>query len=44
MIDWGVPTNRKSSTKVEKFNTPVVTMSALLGKGSGRKFTFNKAV
>ncbi len=43
MIDWGVPTNRKSSTKVEKFNTPVVTMSALLGKGSGRKFTFNKA-
>ena len=43
MIDWGVPTNRKSSTKVEKFNTPVVTMSALSGKGSGRKFTFNKA-
>lgn len=36
-----VPTQRKR--KEEKFNTPVITMSALAKKGSGRRFTFNKA-
>tara|TARA_R110000744_G_scaffold371135_3_gene481975 strand:- start:2287 stop:2871 length:585 start_codon:yes stop_codon:yes gene_type:complete len=40
-IDWGVPAQR--ATKMEKFLTPVVTMSAFAGKGSGRKLTFNKA-
>jgi hypothetical protein len=30
-------------TKKEQFTTAVVTMSALAGKGAGRKFTFNKA-
>lgn len=40
-IDWGTPVLRQK--KVERFDTPVVTMSALAGKGSGRKFMFNKA-
>ena len=40
-IDWGVPAQR--ATKMEKFMTPVVTMSAFAGKGSGRKLSFNKA-
>ena len=40
-IDWGTPVLRKK--KEERFSTPVVTMSALAGKGSGRKFSFNKA-
>lgn len=40
-IDWGVPAQR--ATKMEKFTTPVVTMSAFAGKGSGRKLSFNKA-
>lgn len=40
-VNWGIPTKR--TTKMEKFDTPVVTMSALSKKGSGRKFSFNKA-
>lgn len=40
-IDWGVPAQRQQ--KKEQFSTPVVTMSALAGKGTGRKFSFNKA-
>lgn len=40
-LEWGVPTQRKK--KVEKFDTPVVTMAQLEGKGTGRKFSFNKA-
>ena len=41
-VTWGaVPTQRKR--KEEKYSTPVLTMSALSGKGAGRKFTFNKA-
>lgn len=40
-LEWGVPTQRKAKT--EKFDTPVLTMSKLEGKGTGRKFTFNKA-
>jgi|AntRauTorckE6833_2_1112554.scaffolds.fasta_scaffold08634_3 hypothetical protein len=40
-LTWGVPTQRKKKT--EKFNTPVLAMSKLEGKGSGRKFSFNKA-
>jgi len=40
-IDWGVPVQRKK--RVEKFDTPVITMAAISGKGSGRKFSFNKA-
>ena len=40
-INWGVPVQRKK--KEEKFKTPVVTMSAFAGKGSGRKLTFNQA-
>ena len=40
-VSWGVPTQAKRKT--EKFDTPVVTMSALSEKGSGRKFNFNKA-
>lgn len=40
-LEWGVPTQRKAKT--EKFDTPVLTMCKLEGKGTGRKFTFNKA-
>lgn len=40
-LTWGVPSQRKQKT--EKFDTPVLTMSKLGGKGSGRKFSFNKA-
>lgn len=40
-INWGTPVLRQR--KVERFDTPVCTMSALAGKGSGRKFSFNKA-
>jgi hypothetical protein len=39
-VSWGIPKQR--TAKVEKFDTPVVTMSAI-DKGSGRKFSFNKA-
>jgi len=40
-VVWGVPTQR--TAKVEKFTTPVVTMSALDKIGAGRKMSFNKA-
>lgn len=40
-IDWGVPAQR--AQKTERFTTPVVTLSAFAGKGSGRKISFNKA-
>lgn len=40
-VQWGVPTQR--TRKVEKFNTPVITMNSLAKKGAGRKFQFNKA-
>jgi hypothetical protein len=40
-VSWGVPSLQKK--KVEKFSTPAVTMHDLTKKGSGRKFTFNKA-
>jgi hypothetical protein len=40
-VQWGVPTQR--TKKVEKFNTPVITMNSLAKKGAGRKFQFNKA-
>jgi hypothetical protein len=40
-INWGTPVLRQR--KEERFSTPVVTMSALAGKGSGRKFSFNKS-
>lgn len=36
-----VPAQRKR--KEEKYNTPVVTMSAIDKPGAGRKFSFNKA-
>jgi hypothetical protein len=39
-VVWGIPTQR--TKKVEKFNTPVITMSAI-AEGTGRKFSFNKA-
>lgn len=39
-IDWGVPVQR--TRKQEKFNNPVVTMSAVK-EGGARKFTFNTA-
>ena len=41
-VTWGVPKQR-TAKKMEKFDTPVVTMSALVDKGAGRKFSFNKA-
>jgi len=41
-VTWGaVPTQRKK--KEEQFLTPVLTMVALEGKGTGRRFIFNKA-
>jgi hypothetical protein len=40
-LTWGTPSLR--TKKVEKYTTPVVTMTALTKKGAGRKFTFNKA-
>ena len=41
-VVWGlVPAQR--TRKQEKFNTPVVTMSAIDKPGAGRKFTFNRA-
>jgi hypothetical protein len=40
-VQWGVPTQR--TRKVEKFDTPVITMNSLAKKGAGRKFQFNKA-
>jgi hypothetical protein len=40
-VNWGVPTQR--TKKVERFSEPVLTMHSLEGKGSGRKFSFNKA-
>lgn len=42
IIDWGVPVQRKTR-KTERFETPVVTMSAIAKEGAGRKFSFNKA-
>ena len=41
-VNWGIPIKRVAK-KVEKFSTPVVTLSALAKKGSGRKFSFNIA-
>lgn len=41
-IIWGeVPAQRKR--REEKYSTAVVTMSAIVEKGAGRKFTFNRA-
>jgi len=41
-VTWGaVPTQRKK--KEEQFLTPVLTMVAIEGKGTGRRFIFNKA-
>ncbi|QDP66107.1 MAG: hypothetical protein GOVbin3661_23 [Prokaryotic dsDNA virus sp.] len=40
-VHWGVPSLNKK--KEEKYNTPVITMSALNKKGAGRKLQFNKA-
>lgn len=41
-VTWGsVPTKR--TRKVEKYSTPVLTLSSLEKKGAGRKFSFNKA-
>ena len=40
-VNWGIPKQRTG--KVEKFNTPVLTMVALGEGGTGRKFLFNKA-
>lgn len=41
-IIWGeVPAQRKR--REEKYSTAVVTMSAIIEKGAGRKFTFNRA-
>lgn len=41
-INWGVP-NSGRTRKEEKFDTPVVTLAAILKDGAGRKFSFNKA-
>lgn len=41
-INWGIP-NAGRTKKKEQFNTPVVTMSAIIKDGAGRKFSFNKA-
>lgn len=41
-VNWGVPSRAKTK-KVEKYDTPVVTMTALSKKGAGRKLSFNKA-
>ena len=41
-INWGIP-NAGRTKKEEQFNTPVVTMSAIIKDGAGRKFSFNKA-
>ena len=41
-VKWGVPSQARAK-KVEKYNTPVVTMVALEKKGASRKFVFNKA-
>ena len=41
-IDWGIP-NSGRTRKTEKYDTPVVTMSAILKDGAGRKFSFNNA-
>jgi hypothetical protein len=41
-VFWGVPTANRTR-KEEQFNTPVLTMSALLKDGANRKFSFNKA-
>ncbi len=40
-INWGVPLTK--ARKEEKFDTAVVSMSALLKDGVSRKFSFNKA-
>lgn len=40
-INWGVPVQRVKRT--EKYDTPVITMSAIIKDGAGRKFSFNKA-
>ena len=40
-VNWGVPVQR--TRKVEKFSTPVITLSALAKKGAGRKISFNAA-
>lgn len=39
-IVWGIPAQR--TRKTEKYDFPVLTMSAIELKGSNRKFTFNK--
>ena len=41
-IAWGVP-NAGRTKKEEQFDTPVVTLAAILKDGAGRKFSFNKA-
>jgi len=41
-VKWGVPSQAKAK-KVEKYDTPVVTMAALNKKGANRKLSFNKA-
>lgn len=41
-VKWGVPSQAKAK-KVEKYDTPVVTMAALSKKGANRKLSFNKA-
>lgn len=41
-INWGIP-NAGKTKKAEQFNTPVVTMSAIIKNGAGRKFSFNNA-
>jgi len=40
-VNWGVPVQR--TKKVEKFSTPVITLSALAKKGAARKISFNAA-
>lgn len=41
-VVWGVPTGT-IKRRVEKYDTPVVTMAAILKDGAGRKISFNKA-
>ncbi len=41
-VHWDVPSLNKKK-KVEKYDTPVVTINALDKKGAGRRMLFNKA-
>lgn len=41
-ITWGVPTTTRV-VKEERFDTPVVSLTAVAGLKAARKFTFNKA-